>query len=1058
MKLPLLTRKNVRLFLCACMLGLAPELRAAVLTWDIAPGTIGLGNGTITGGAGTWDTTLGNWTTDGGSNNVAWPSSGLDNDAFFGDIGGVVTIAAGGVTANDLTFNVSGYSLTTNPLTLNGTTPTITATSGVSATINSNLSGSAGLIKSGDGTVVLGGTNSLTGGVTINQGALEISSAANLLASNGLTLSGGGALSISGAMTLANNVTIASGQSGVLKTTAPVNVTLSGNYTGMAGTLTLDMTANTGTAYRGFVPGSTNGPSGTVSVLGSSLVETQINLSNATYQNFFANSLVVANAPTKILYFAGANTATGMQYGALDGGNANVRIGFDNSPSARTVTINGVANGNFAGTIYNGTAATGAVSVIKNGASTQTLSGSNGFTGGLTINNGTVAASFATTANLGGGATPAVTVNNNGTLTLSGAAATNAAAITLAGGSTLNLFTTSGGSSVLSQAVQVNGSTTINLSHVGTNYANNSFILKSTTPVDVTINGGAGSSLGPGWGLTGAASGALATGSTLTFNGNSTVGSTYNAGNIYISSAVGRTALANTDVIIGNSPTTAGAMLALGNGGAGTVQFNSLSGGTSALTAVTSDNAATTIQINNGTVAGANFAGSISNGGGGGASIAIVKNGSGTQIFSGNNTYGGTTTINGGILQIGAVGNLPSTGLVLSGGGALNMTGTMTRANNVTIASGQSGTLKMVGATTGTLSGNYSGVAGTLTLDVSNGSGYSGFIIGSANGPALGSVVNILGTTNANNVQIGNSTLANQAFFANSKVTITATGSGNTYLAFGNGTATNAQFGALDGGNATTIIGFDNQTGRSVTLNGVTDANYSGQIFNGFAGSGLAVIKNGSAMQIFSGNNTYTGPTTVSGGKLLINGTNSGTGSTTVNAGATLGGTGLLASTVLVNTNGTLSPGASIESLSSGALTMNSGSTFFYEALDNSATGADLMKVNGALSLTDVILDLSATDLAAGTWTPGDKLTLISYTGSAITSGFAGYVDDTSYLFGSNNWVINYNDTVKGTNYSSEATGTAFVTLTVAAVPEPTTWAALTLSGFGLLMLRRKRS
>ncbi len=144
-------------------------------------------------------------------------------------------------------------------------------------------------------------------------------------------------------------------------------------------------------------------------------------------------------------------------------------------------------------------------------------------------------------------------------------------------------------------------------------------------------------------------------------------------------------------------------------------------------------------------------------------------------------------------------------------------------------------------------------------------------------------MVNILGTTNANNVQVGTNVLADQGFFANSKVSITATGSGTTYLAFGNGSALNAQFGALDGGNASTLIGFDNRTG-TVTITGTTNGNFAGTIFNGNAAGALAFIKNGLSTQTLSGVNTYTGGTTVSGGRLKI--VNPGIfGSSTINIG-----------------------------------------------------------------------------------------------------------------------------------------------------------------------------
>jgi len=247
--------------------------------------------------------------------------------------------------------------------------------------------------------------------------------------------------------------------------------------------------------------------------------------------------------------------------------------------------------------------------------------------------------------------------------------------------------------------------------------------------------------------------------------------------------------------------------------------------------------------------------------------------GSGTLILtSASNSFTGGVGVSGGALQISSAANLPSANALTLSGGALYMTGSMTLGNNVTIASGQSGTLKMVGAKTGTLSGNYAGVAGTLTLDESGGTGYTGFTITSTSGPSTGAIVNILGATGTGNVQVGdNASLATQAFFANAVVNVTATGSGVTYLAYGNNVGSpTAQFGALNGGNASTLIAFDNRTGI-VTINGVANGNFAGTIGNGAGGVGPAqLIKNGAGTQILSGANTYTGATTINGGVLQV--------------------------------------------------------------------------------------------------------------------------------------------------------------------------------------------
>jgi fibronectin-binding autotransporter adhesin len=260
----------------------------------------------------------------------------------------------------------------------------------------------------------------------------------------------------------------------------------------------------------------------------------------------------------------------------------------------------------------------------------------------------------------------------------------------------------------------------------------------------------------------------------------------------------------------------------------------------------------------------------------------------------------------------------------------------------------------------------------------------------------------------------------------------------------------------------TGLTGAANSQNRTLTLGG----NYTGgpneiqgAIVNNTASIGLVnVEKTDASTWVLSGTNSYTGTTTVSGGTLLINGNSStATGNVDVNAG-TLGGIGRIGGAVSVAGGATLAPGASIESLAVASLSMTTGSTFAYEVANNSATGADLLAVGSTLSLTDVTLSLDATTLAAlsgGGWNIDDKLTLISYLGGDITSGFTGYLDDTSYFFGANEWLFDYNDTVAGGNYATDAIAAGqnrFVTMTL--IPEPST--AL-LGVLGLLALLRRR-
>ncbi|HEY8966577.1 MAG TPA: PEP-CTERM sorting domain-containing protein, partial [Candidatus Methylacidiphilales bacterium] len=111
----------------------------------------------------------------------------------------------------------------------------------------------------------------------------------------------------------------------------------------------------------------------------------------------------------------------------------------------------------------------------------------------------------------------------------------------------------------------------------------------------------------------------------------------------------------------------------------------------------------------------------------------------------------------------------------------------------------------------------------------------------------------------------------------------------------------------------------------------------------------------------------------------------------------------------------------------------------------NSTTAtADKIVVTGNLVIGAGTL-LSGTDLGTGSFAAGTVINLLSYTGT-LTGTFNGYADGSSITVGSNTYTINY-----GTAVANE------ITLTFAAVPEPSTWALLGI-GSALLAARfRKR-
>ena len=248
---------------------------------------------------------------------------------------------------------------------------------------------------------------------------------------------------------------------------------------------------------------------------------------------------------------------------------------------------------------------------------------------------------------------------------------------------------------------------------------------------------------------------------------------------------------------------------------------------------------------------------------------------------------------------------------------------------------------------------------------------------------------------------------------------------------------------------------------RTITTD--TDASIS----NTLAGT-QGFTKAGAGTLTLSGNNTYSGATTVSGGTLAVNGSPTGVGAVNVAAvspdtTATLKGSGLILGPVTIGSAGTLAAGTSIESLGTGALDFQAGSTFEYEFQTDLYAGSpnesgDLTYSTGTLDIASGAL-LTLSELGTSTvLAPGSKLTLISYSGGwtpgeLFTFNLSPIADGGTFTLGSNIWAFDYDDVGGGPNYSANQSGaTHFVTMTV--VPEGGTAGLL---AFGLLLLRRLR-
>jgi YVTN family beta-propeller protein/autotransporter-associated beta strand protein len=210
-------------------------------------------------------------------------------------------------------------------------------------------------------------------------------------------------------------------------------------------------------------------------------------------------------------------------------------------------------------------------------------------------------------------------------------------------------------------------------------------------------------------------------------------------------------------------------------------------------------------------------------------------------------------------------------------------------------------------------------------------------------------VNNAFGVTNFNfNATAGNATIVTNA---NGFVVLRGNSSGGTARFITNAggefdisflTAAGTMAGSIEGAGAH-FLG-----GKVLTVGGNNlSTEVSGVIadggFNG--GVGGALTKVGTGTLILSGNNSYTGATTVNGGTLLVNGFN-GNSATIVNAGATLGGNGTTGP--LTVNGGTVAPGNSI-----GTLTVNGNATFgsgVYQ-VEVSPAAADRINVTGTAAL-----------------------------------------------------------------------------------------------------------
>jgi len=461
-----------------------------------------------------------------------------------------------------------------------------------------------------------------------------------------------------------------------------------------------------------------------------------------------------------------------------------------------------------------------------------------------------------------------------------------------------------------------------------------------------------------------------------------------------------------------------------------------------------------------------NSTGSVSN------TSGTIANGSGSTSSV---TVSGGTWTNSEYLYVGFSGNGT---LAISGNGSVSNTYAIIGVN-----SGSNGNVTVSGGTWNTPAGLTVGDSGNGTLAISdngsvfsNGASIGGFVTGNGSATVSGGSWTVSGFMNVGLAGNGTLSISGNGSVSAQLVTLGQNANRTGMVNLNGGILSTGQVKKANGAATATFNGgtlrltlnqsilFYNFDPGGVILTG-TGGTIDTQSFNvataqGLTGNG-SLTKKGNGTFTITGNSSYSGGTTVSTGKLLVNnsdGSGLGSGNVTVANSATLGGTGAFTGNVTVN--GTLSPGASIETLASGSLSFSNNSTFAYEIDSSLSPGdrADLQIVTGDLELAALVTlavdDLATTDTA---FTYGTKFALLNYSGNwnggLFTYGTA-ISDDAQFTVGLNTWTLNYNDTTGGENFTGEYVPGSFVTLT--AVPEPATYALLALAGATLFILKRR--
>ncbi|MFZ5783374.1 MAG: autotransporter domain-containing protein [Pseudomonadota bacterium] len=839
------------------------------------------------------------------------------NSAFTIASGGVLDVAATSQTIGSL----AGGGTVTN--SVNSLGQLIVGGNNTSTTFSGNLQDGAGplsLVKSGTGTMILSGVNSYSGGTTVQGGILQGSSSG---------LQGN----------IVNNAAVVFDQGS--------NGTYAGSMSG-SGSLTKIGAGSLRVSGASTYSGPTSLLAGRLHVTGGSGVLSP----NSAYTIASGAVLDVGGAGQTIAALAGSGTVT--------------------STGSTTGTL--TTGGNNASTVFSGNLRDGEdggrLALVKTGAGTLNLTGSNTYGGGTTVLGGILQGDHRSLqGNIANDSLVVFHQNDSGRYAgnMSGAGILNVRGVGVLHLTGSNSYT---GGTILSGVILRGGPGSIQ----GDIRNDSGVILETDTAGTYSGNMiGSGGLEKRGRGtlvMTGANSytaGTFVAEGTLQGNTASLQGTIFNNGAVVFDQATDGTYAG--DMVGSGSFAKSGAGTLFVTGlaryqGATTIQAGTLrvNGGNNILAPNSAYTVATGAVLDLGgttqTLGSLAGSGTVTNGGGSAAtlvvggsnastsfggslldgtgSLALVKTGNGTLFVSGASSYSGPTSLLAGRLQ------------VTGGSGVLS-------ANSAyTIGAGATLDLGGTGQTIGSLAGS-----GTVTNT-------------GTTGATLSTGGNNATTTFGGNLQDGGGSLA-----------LVKTGTGTLNLlganSYSGGTTVTA--GILQGNSASL---------QGAILNNATvvfdQDGGSGSYGGAMTGSGSLVVQGGGQLTM-TGTSSYAGPTTVNGTTLVVNG--SLASAVTLNGGA-LGGSGSVGS--LVSNGATLMPGNSIGTLTVNGSFVQAGGTYQLEV--NGQRQNDRINVTGAATINGGTVAVTALQ---GSYANSTTYTILN-AGGGVTGTYAGITENLAFL------------------------------------------------------------